>query len=94
MKFLNEDNNDNFSSRFRSYSIYLNLKYNNITFKQLMISNIYNHMYTCSDEYTSGYEVYVYEETNLLSNASYYIVMYYNMSCHIDLCLLENDNNC
>lgn len=40
MGFLNEDNNNNFSSGFSSYSSYLNLTYNNITFKQLIISDI------------------------------------------------------
>lgn len=37
MGFLNEDNNNKFSSRFSSYIIYLNMKYNRNTFKQLVI---------------------------------------------------------
>lgn len=37
--FLNEDNNNTFCSGLISYRSYLNLKYNHITFKQLIISD-------------------------------------------------------
>lgn len=40
MGFSNKDSNNNFSPEFSNYSIYLNLNYNDIKFKQLIISGM------------------------------------------------------